>query len=151
MKVVSIVLIFAAAAFAQPAKKSWTMPRTPDGHPDLQGVWTNATLTPMERPAQFAGKATVTDAEAKAYEQNDLEGQRYRRSESAVCWRARDRRGTGGYNNLFIDRGSELARVDGVKRTSLIIDPPDGHIPHRQPRAASGRRRPGRRLRRHEL
>ncbi len=36
---------------------------------------------------------------------------------------------TGGYNNLFIDRGSELARVDGVKRTSLIIDPPDGKVP----------------------
>lgn len=48
-------------------------PRTPDGHPDLQGIWTNATLTPMERPAVFAGKATVSDAEAKAYEKNELD------------------------------------------------------------------------------
>ena len=44
--------------------KGWIIPRTPDGHPDLQGTWTNATLTPMERPAAFAGKATLTDAEA---------------------------------------------------------------------------------------
>ena len=47
---------------------------TPDGHPDLQGIWTNATLTPMQRPAAFAGKATVTEAEAREYEKKDLSG-----------------------------------------------------------------------------
>ena len=51
-----------------PAKSKKAMPRTADGHPDLQGTWTNATLTPMERPAEFAGKATLTDAEARAVE-----------------------------------------------------------------------------------
>ena len=44
-----------------------TVPRTPDGHPDLQGVWTNATITPMERPRALAGKATLTDAEAAGH------------------------------------------------------------------------------------
>src|ERR1700683_5204747 len=128
MKVLLIVAQFAASAFARPAKKSWTMPRTPDGHPDLQGVWTNATLTPMTRPTQFEGKATVSDAEAKAYEQNDLKVNDIDDPKAPLLARAGSA-GTGGYNNLFIDRGSEIPRVDGAKRTSLIIDPPDGRIP----------------------
>src|ERR1700683_5241206 len=134
MKVLLIVAQFAASAFARPAKKSWTMPRTPDGHPDLQGVWTNATLTPMTRPTQFEGKATVSDAEAKAYEQNDLKVNDIDDPKAPLLPRAGSA-GTGGYNNLFIDRGSELARVDGVKRTSLIVDPPDGRTPAMLPRA----------------
>src|SRR6202045_4329065 len=114
---------------AAPAK-SKTVPYTPDGHPDLQGVWTNATITPLQRPAALAGKATLTDAEATevekhaAQELQDVDG----KSESPLL-AAAGSNGTGGYNILFIDRGSELARVDGVKRTSLIIDPTDGKIP----------------------
>ena len=100
------------------------VPRTSDGHPDLQGIWTNATVTPMERPAQFAGKLTATDEEASKYEkQNNDNLYGDRRSENAE--QDRDH----AYNALFFDRGTELARVDGVKRTSLIIDPPDGKIP----------------------
>ena len=49
------------------------VPRTPDGHPDLQGIWTNATITPLERPAALAGKATLTDAEAKVLEKKSAE------------------------------------------------------------------------------
>jgi hypothetical protein len=104
--------------------------RTPDGHPDLQGVWTNATITPLERPKSLAEKATLTDAEAAEFEKNaakelqDVDG----KSEHPLL-AAAGSNGTGGYNILFIDRGSELVRVDGVKRTSLIIDPPDGKIP----------------------
>jgi len=44
---------------AKTSSKNWTVPRTPDGKPDLQGVWTNATLTPLERPAAVNGKATL--------------------------------------------------------------------------------------------
>src|ERR1700751_3971608 len=103
-------------------------PRTPQGHPDLQGTWTNATLTPMERPAEFAGKATLSDEEARAYEKKDLETNDIDKPDAPFLARAGSAE-TGGYNNLFIDRGTELARVDGVKRTSLIIDPPDGKEP----------------------
>ncbi len=119
-----------------PAKSSsaakagnWTVSRTPDGRPDLQGIWTNATLTPMERPAEFAGKATLTEAEAHAYERKDLETNDIDREDSPLLARINGTNAVGGYNNLFIDRGSELARVDGVKRTSLIVDPPDGKVP----------------------
>jgi len=124
------VLLAAVLAGQTPNTKSktWTVPRAGDGHPDLQGIWTNVTLTPMQRPAQFADKKTLTDAEAAAYEKKDLEVNNIDNPEAPLLARAGSAE-TGGYNNLFIDRGSQLARVDGVKRTSLIIDPPDGKIP----------------------
>jgi hypothetical protein len=129
MKFPLFVVVTAALVAAQ--QKS-AIPHTPDGHPDLQGIWTNATLTPMERPAQFAGKKTLTEAEAKAYEQSDLKTNDIDDPEAPLLARAGSGSGdtaVGGYNNLFIDRGTELARVDGQKRTSLVIDPPDGHVP----------------------
>jgi hypothetical protein len=124
-----LAAIFTGSMLCQtPKTKPWTMPRTPDGHPDLQGIWTNATLTPMERPAAFAAKSTLSDAEAKAYEKQDLEASNIDQKGSTLLRQTGDVE-TGGYNNLFIDRGSELARVDGVKRTALIVDPTDGHAP----------------------
>jgi len=143
--VVALAAILAAPVHAQTpdAKaKVWTMPRTPDGHPDLQGIWTNATLTPLERPAAFAGKATLTDAEASAYEKKDLEASNIDKKDSSLLRQTGDTE-TGGYNNLFIDRGSELARVDGIKRTSLIIDPPDGRVPPVTDQARQSRGRGG--------
>ncbi len=132
----ALVAMLAAPLWGQtPAAakpKNWTAPRTPDGHPDLQGVWTNATLTPMERPAVFAGKPTVTEAEARAYEKNDLETNDIDKPDAPLLAAAGSGSGptaVGGYNNLFMDRGSQLAKVDGVKRTSLIVDPPDGKVP----------------------
>ncbi|HUJ49518.1 MAG TPA: hypothetical protein VLW25_04945 [Bryobacteraceae bacterium] len=127
-RILALSAAWAVCAAAQTAKSP--IPRTSDGHPDLEGVWTNATLTPMERPAKYANRPTLTDAEAKEFEKNaakelaDVDG----KSESPLL-AAAGSNGTGGYNILFIDRGSELARVDGVKRTSLIIDPADGKIP----------------------
>ena len=110
--------------------KSKAVPRTPDGHPDLQGVWTNATITPMERPSRFNGKATLSDAEATVYEKSDAEElQKQDGASDGPLIAAAGSSGTGGYNVLFVDRGTELARVDGVKRTSLVVDPPDGKVP----------------------
>jgi len=124
---------------APPAAGSSKVPRLADRHPDLQGVWSNATRTPLERPAEFAGKATITDAEAREWEQKehqawqDLDG-----TSEGPLHKGKGSEGTGAYNVLFYDMGNGLARVDGVKRTSMVIDPPDGKIPPMTP-AARGR------------
>ena len=61
----------AAQTQPQPKSKDSSVRRTADGHPDLQRIWNPWTLTPLEHPAEFAGKATVTDEEARAYEKKD--------------------------------------------------------------------------------
>src|ERR1700719_927603 len=139
---IAITFLLAASLEAQaPKAKSSSIPKTADGHPDLQSVWTNATITPLQRPKAFAAKPTLSDAEAVEFEKQqakdlqDVDG----KSEHPLL-AAAGSNGTGGYNVLFIDRGTQLARVDGVKRTSLIIDPPDGRIP---PLTAEGRKRNG--------
>src|ERR1700683_2791939 len=70
---VAVLMASASLPGQTPASKSTaahsrSVPRTADGHPDLQGVWNNATITPIERPAAFAGKPTLTDEEAKDFE-----------------------------------------------------------------------------------
>jgi hypothetical protein len=111
----------AAARKPPAAAKTWTPSRGPDGHPDLQGTWSFATLTPLERPSALAGKRVLTDEEAAEFEKQTLE-----RSNA-------DRRDGGtqadvsrAYNDFWYDRGT---KVVGTKRTSLVVDPPDGRIP----------------------
>lgn len=112
------------------------VPRTPDGKPDLQGIWTNATITPLERLPMMGDRATVTASEAAAYEKRaaedlaKIDGQ----SEGPLL-AAAGSSGTGGYNVLFIDRGNELATINGMKRTSLVIDPANGRVPAMLPEA----------------
>ena len=129
----------APGATAKPARakaNTATMSRTVDGHPDLTGTYTNATITPLERPAAFADKPTLSDAEAIAYEKHQADELNAQDGASdGPLIAAAGSSGTGGYNVLFVDRGSELARVDGVKRTSLIIDPPNGRVPPITPEA----------------
>src|SRR5580704_7880246 len=89
--------------------------------PDLEGVWNFATLTPLERPVQYAGKAVLTDDEAKDFERETLDrnnaDQRPAGSDADVAL---------AYNNAWYDRGS---KVVGTHRTSIVTDPPDGRIP----------------------
>ena len=125
-------LVLSGMAFAQKAKpnsKPWTMPRTAGGHPDLQGIWTNVTLTSLERPAEWADKPTLTEAEANAFEKHDAETNTIDGNTDGKLLQGAGSAGTGAYNNLFFDRGTQLARVDGVKHTSLIVDPPNGKVP----------------------
>ena len=87
---------------------------------DLQGIWTNATVTPLERPAEFAGKAFLTEAEAAAYqkrarERNDAD----RRDGDAEADLAT------GYNDLFWERGRSVV---STRRTSLVVDPQTGEF-----------------------
>src|SRR5438105_3717840 len=76
---IATVLVFAAAAAAAqqpaPAKPAakWTMPRLADGHPDLQGVWTNKTITPFDRPTELGNKEFFTADEAKEFVKKTLD------------------------------------------------------------------------------
>ena len=103
------------------AKKTWTPPRTADGQPDLQGVWTNATITPLERPADLAGKAFFTPGEAAAYEKRVVENANVDRRRSDIST------DVGlAYNEAWWDRGTHVVKT---LRTSLIVDPADGKLP----------------------
>jgi len=125
-----IALLLRAPIAAQAptrAAKGWTPPRTADGAPDLQGVWNTSTLTPLERPAEFAGKPFLTEAEVAAYEQRmAVQNNRDRRDSSPQADVG------GAYNDFWFERGS---RVVPSKRTSLITDPADGRIPPLTPEA----------------
>ena len=134
--IVSGLLWVAAATLAgQDGKPSaWKAPRTPWGHPDLEGIWDSKTITPMERPAEATGREFLTDEEVAA-----LERQAESRFSTAIENSAgitlggdRAERGTTrdvaqAYSPVFISVGTRYVRT---KRTSLVIDPPDGKIPY---------------------
>src|SRR5690348_4011083 len=126
MRRTTATFLIAAAVAAAQSKKPWTPPRTSDGQPDIQGVWSTATTTPLERPAEFAGKATLTPAEAAEFQKKaiyDVNGDRRDGGGAADVGRA--------YNEFWRERGSVVPDL----RTSLISDPPDGKIPPLTPEA----------------
>ncbi|MXZ72329.1 MAG: hypothetical protein F4Z04_12625 [Acidobacteria bacterium] len=137
----------APAAAAQPAGE-WSVPRTPDGHPDLQGVWANNNATPLERPAAWAGKSSLTDEELAAFRaaaadvtasgQDAVFGDQLALAALAGVTDVDSYDpATGNYNQFW------LVERDFDNRTSLIVDPPDGRIPPRTPAAErAGRGQP---------
>jgi hypothetical protein len=114
----------AAIALSASGQKSWGPSRTPDGQPDIQGIWSNASIIPLERPKELAGKAYFTREEEAAYE-----AKVFARS-------SRDKApapgGVGTYNNFWWD--ADARRAPNL-RTSLIVDPPDGKVPPLTPQA----------------
>src|SRR5689334_11786890 len=112
-----------AAKKAAPANQKSSVPHTPWGDPDLQGVWNDATSTPLQRPTTVGQKDVISDAnEAEGFEEqlaSDLN---------------RDRRDGGAevdvnraYNEHWMD--ARRLKITADRRTSLIVDPPDGRIP----------------------
>lgn len=98
--------------------------RTPWGDPDLEGIWTNATLTPLQRPPELASKEFFTAEEAKQFQQT--------RIEQTNADRPLPPGQVGAYNDAFFERGTSIVRS---RRTSLVIDPPDGRLPALTPDA----------------
>jgi hypothetical protein len=143
----------ARPATAKPA----ALPRTADGVPDLQGNWTNATITPLERlrpnTPLVLTEAAALDEETKTraamqFREQDSDpnraappvGGELRKSPNAEpTYLERVWQGgagvVGGYNSFWIDPGDRVLRVDGQPRSSMIIDPPDGRIPGYTPAA----------------
>jgi hypothetical protein len=127
--VMGLLLQFSAAGQAPPvaakakaSAKTWTQPRTPDGQPDLQGFWTNGTVTPLERPGELAGKEVLDEEEAVEYQQKVL-AQADATPPGLQAGRSIDA--------IWFERGKI---VEG-RRTSLIVDPPDGRVPPLTPEA----------------
>ncbi len=130
---VSTLAVLAGAALSAAGQtpsatpKNWKVPHTADGQPDLQGIWTNATITPFERSKEFAAKEFLTEKEAADYEKRVAEtSNRDKRGDTAEADVA------GAYNNFWFDRGT---KVVPTRRTSLIVDPPDGKVPALTPEA----------------
>ena len=112
----SILAILLALPVAAQTK-NWAAPRTPDGQPDLQGVWSNPTITPFERPAEFSVKATLTEKEAA-----ELEA----RAAKARVDGPPKQGDPGNYNQAWFDSGT---KVVSTRQTSLVVDPPNGLVP----------------------
>ncbi|MEO8256674.1 MAG: hypothetical protein ABI868_04935 [Acidobacteriota bacterium] len=115
MKNLRLLIVVAAACLAVRLVEAqrYKTPRTPWGDPDLQGLWSNQTSTPLERPGALSDKATLTQQEADEREEEA-------RQSADLPPRAGD---PGTYNAVWRDPGKALTR------TSLIVDPPDGRVP----------------------
>ena len=142
LAVVSMGLLFSVDALAQDRSSrwdpDWDPPRTAWGHPDLQGNWSSATITPLQRPRDQGPTLSWEEVER-------LEGRAANRLERVSRPSDPDRGapraggGVGGYNGIYIDAGDVVAKVYGEPRSSLITHPDDGRVPELTP-AAQARR-----------
>jgi hypothetical protein len=144
-----LILAAAAALLALPvgiagqssAAKPWSLPRTPDGRPDLEGIWLSKTATPLERPKALEGRASLTDEEVATLQARAnrmfKEGNSDFAAGDAVFLAALD--GRARFSSPTSTHNSEdMIEREFDHHTSLVIDPPDGHIP---PITAEARRR----------
>ena len=132
--VIGALLASAPSAGQLAPAPEWEAPRTPWGDPDLRGIWDSKSTTPLERPAEYAGRQFLSDEEIAA-----LEAARERDASQGPQGRdVRAERGSeadveGAYNNIFSTfLGTPYSRT---QRTALIKDPPDGRLPPRTPDA----------------
>jgi hypothetical protein len=138
MGIVSLLLLTAAPCWSADAPAKWQPPRTANGDPDLQGMWTNATITPLERPKEFGERLVISDAEAKTIEAQNQQFNEESDAPTDPKVKTQDLPhscGLGftgadcGYNMFWLDRGQSVVEVNGERRSSLIIEPKNGRVP----------------------
>jgi hypothetical protein len=133
------MLACTAAASAQ-AAAGWTVPRKPDGHPDLEGTWTNASITTLERADRYASTVlspAEVDAATRTHPQIvRIETEDIANTPATGLLTGRDLLMGRGYNAFWIDPGTRFGVVRGQARTAWITEPADGKIPY----SAEGRR-----------
>ena len=144
----SIAVTFALASMSAMSAE-YRAPRLADGTPDLQGVWTNSTATPLERAPGLGTRRTFTAEEAAKVEgtaRARVENDSKPSDPNVKIGAAASLPPVGNYNQFWTDRGMSVANIRGEKRNSIIIDPPDGRIPalKSQPQGRAGARRPER-------
>ncbi len=135
--------VLAASATALEAQaRPAAVPRTPDGRPDLQGNWSNATMTPLERAPGLSRALTREQVAAREKGRSDLKestSQAIDPNRSAPPKGGDGSTGAagnvGGYNYFFIDAGDHIAFVNGEFRSSMIVDPDNGRLPPLTPAA----------------
>ncbi|MEE2612283.1 MAG: hypothetical protein VX975_00530 [Acidobacteriota bacterium] len=120
--VAAVVVIVSLSAV--PAVAQSDAPQTAWGQPDLQGVWDFRSITPLQRPERLENQEFLTEEEAAELEQAAV-------ARDAAAWDREARRteaggNVGAYNNFWMDRGQKAV---GTRRTSLIVDPPNGRMP----------------------
>ncbi|MEZ5492018.1 MAG: hypothetical protein R3F50_17165 [Gammaproteobacteria bacterium] len=132
------------------AQENGMIPRTPGGRPDLQGIWTNKTLTPLTRGREFGENRALTAeqvARLEAGRQDFLEAEFAAsdpdREAGAGAQAGNDGNTEDGYNEFWKDEGSHIQVINGEYRASIVIDPPDGQIPYKGDPRAMFRRDPG--------
>jgi hypothetical protein len=122
----SIVMMLALPAIA--GADSYKVPRTADGHPDLQGTWTNATLTPVERPKTLGDRLVLNETEALQMEQR-MKDFAAASDQPSDLSQDLPKGGVGGYNVFWFDPANQVATVNGERRSSLIVSPANGQVP----------------------
>ncbi len=106
----------------------WTVPRTQQGDPDLQGIWTNATITGLERPRQF-NDLVLTEEQAKLWE-DEISGV-FESIDDVPEEGVEAGQDVGGYNAFWLDPGTKAMRVNGQIRSSILTHPQNGKLPFR--------------------
>ena len=118
----------APAAFAQAG--GYAPPLAADGKPDLQGFWTNTSLTSLERSAQFKDLAIPSDQAQKLEAGRAAADARSALPTDPKSGAPKAGQDVGGYNSFYVDAGTQYATINGEKRSSWIVDPPNGKIPY---------------------
>jgi hypothetical protein len=131
IKISTLGILLAASllSIGSLSAQGYVVPRTTDGQPDLQGLWTNDTITPMERPASLEGREFLTPEEIARMEANVTQRREFADNNIVV-----EQGGSlGSYNQIWLDSGDTVLSTG---QTSLIVDPSNGRAPIRESAAA---------------